>query len=166
MSKRIGSSCRTANGACSWGLGRAQGSCAQQPAMVVRALAHRGASVLMLRRASGDSLGGCWELPGGKVDELDDGAEHPLEALAREFDEECGLKFRGTPRLIASAPRVTPKGKLVQELTYLAEVADGAERLSQEHDEARWHPLQEPAPGQLTEAAADGLALLRAGPAV
>jgi 8-oxo-dGTP diphosphatase len=129
---------------------------------VVRALAYRGASVLMLRRATGDSLGGCWELPGGKLDELEDRTEYPLEALAREFEEECGLKLRGTPRLIASAPRVSPKGKLVQELTYLAEVADGAERLSHEHDEARWHPLHELAPGQLTEATADGLAALRA----
>jgi 8-oxo-dGTP diphosphatase len=129
---------------------------------VVRALAHRGASVLMLRRAPGDSLEGCWELPGGKVDELEDRAEHLLEALAREFEEECGLRLRGTPRLIASAPRVSPEGKLVREFTYLAEVGDGAARLSNEHDEARWHPLHEPAPGQLTEAAADGLAALRA----
>jgi hypothetical protein len=55
--------------------------------------------------------------------------------LAREFEEERGLELRGTPRLIASTPRVSPNGRLVQELTYLAEVADGAERLSHEHDQ-------------------------------
>lgn len=166
MSERSGISRRTAKRAYSWSPGRAQGvrsgGCPQQPVTVVRALAHRDASVLMLRRASGDSLEGCWELPGGKVDELEDRAENPLEALAREFEEECGLKLRGTPRLIVSAPRMSPKGKLVHELTYLAEVGDGEARLSSEHDEARWHPLYEPAPGQLTEAAADGLAALRA----
>jgi 8-oxo-dGTP diphosphatase len=129
---------------------------------VVRALAHRGASVLVLRRASGDSLGGCWELPGGKVDEFEDRAEDPLEALKRELEEECGLTLRGTPQLIASTQRVSPNGKLVRELTYLAEVAGGAERLSHEHDEAHWHSLHEPAPGQFTEAAADALAALRA----
>jgi 8-oxo-dGTP pyrophosphatase MutT (NUDIX family) len=115
----------------------------------------------MLRRVVGDSLGGCWELPGGKVDELADRWEAPLEALARELDEECGLKLLGTPRLIASAPRVSPKGKLVHELTYMADIADGTEQLSHEHDRVCWHALHEPAPGQLTEAALEGLAALR-----
>ncbi len=133
-----------------------------QPVTVVRALAHRGDSVLMLRRASGDSLAGCWELPGGKVDELADRPEEPLEALGREFHEECGLELLGTPRLLASAPRVSPNGKLVHELMYVAEIADGTEQLSDEHDQARWQPLHEPAPGNLTEAAAAGLAALRA----
>lgn len=133
-----------------------------QRVTVVRAVARRGSSVLMLRRAASDSLGGCWELPGGKVDVLDDRTEHPLEALAREFEEECGLRLRGTPRLIATTPRVSPRGKLVQELTYLAEVADGRERLSAEHDAVRWHPVDEPVSGPLTPAAADGLAALRA----
>ncbi len=115
----------------------------------------------MLRRAAGDSLGGRWELPGGKVDELGDRWEAPLEALARELEEECGLRLSGTPQLIASAPRVSPNGKVVHELTYVAEIADGREQLSDEHDGVCWHLLDEPAPGQLTEAAADGLAALR-----
>ena len=121
----------------------------------------RDGQILLIKRLKPPEAG-CWSLPGGKVDELQDRAERPLEALAREFEEECGLTLRGTPRLIASAPRVSPNGRLVQELTYLAEVADGAERISHEHDQARWHPLNEPVPGQLTEAAADGLAALRA----
>jgi 8-oxo-dGTP pyrophosphatase MutT (NUDIX family) len=166
MSERIGTSCTTAQRSCSCDLARPQGltagSWAREPVTVVRALARRGTSVLMLRRAAGDSLGGCWELPGGKLDELADRSEHPLEALAREFEEECGLTLRGTPRLIASTSRVSPKGKLVQELTYVADAADGAERLSHEHDALCWHPLNDRAPGQLTEAAAHGLAVLSA----
>jgi 8-oxo-dGTP diphosphatase len=134
--------------------------------VVVRALAHRGARVLMLRRAGRDSFGGCWELPGGKVDEFEGRTEFPLEALAREFEEECGLELRGTPRLISSTRRMSPNGKHLQELTYLAEAADGAERLSDEHDHARWEPLHELAPGELTAAAAAGLAALRARVAV
>ncbi len=145
--------------------GRPSGGCAREPVTVVRALAHRGAGVLMLRRSSGDSLGGCWELPGGKVNALAGRAEHPLEALAREFEEECGLRLRGTPRLIASRPRVSPRGTLLKELTYVAEVAEGTEQLSGEHDAARWHLPDDPAPLRLTEAAAEGLAALRAGAA-
>jgi 8-oxo-dGTP diphosphatase len=141
---------------------RGHGRRAHPPITVVRALARRGHSVLMLRRAGGDSLGGCWELPGGKVDERDHGAEHPLEALARELHEECGLHLRGTPQLIATTPRVSPSGRLMRELTYVADVADGTERLSDEHDQACWQPLQAPAPGRLTEAAHDGLRALRA----
>ncbi|MGO9752749.1 MAG: NUDIX hydrolase [Solirubrobacteraceae bacterium] len=165
MRERVGISCNASGRAYSGNLERARGATAggraQPPVTVVRALARRGASVLMLRRAVGDSLGGCWELPGGKVDELADRWEVPLEALARELEEECGLKFRGTPQLIASAPRVSPKGKLVRELTFVGEIADGREQLSHEHDQVCWHRLHEPAPGQLTEAAADGLAALR-----
>jgi 8-oxo-dGTP diphosphatase len=116
----------------------------------------------MLRRARQDSLGGCWELPGGKVDSGRDGSEHPVRALAREVQEECGLTLCGTPRLIAATPRISPTGRPLRELTFLADVADGTERLSDEHDRACWHPLHEPAPGELTEAAADGLAALRA----
>ena len=141
---------------------RRQARCAPQMVTVVRALAHRGDRVLMLRRAYGDSLGGCWELPGGKVDYTGDRHEEPLEALAREFQEECGLELQGTPQLLATAPRVSPSGKLVQELTYVTEAAEGIERLSSEHDAARWQPLNEPAPSNLTEAAAAGLAALRA----
>lgn len=144
---------------------RGHGHRARPPITVVRALARRGLSVLMLRRAGGDSLGGCWELPGGKVDHLVHRSEHPVEALARELHEECGLQLRGTPRLIASTPRVSPGGRLMRELTYIADVGEGAERLSDEHDEARWQPLHAPAPGPLTDAAHDGLRALRAAAA-
>ncbi len=112
----------------------------------------------MLRRAAGDSLGGWWELPGGKVDAADD---HPVEALAREIREECGLRLCGTPRLIATTPRVTPRGRSLRELTFLAEVAEGTERLSVEHDAVRWHPVDRPLPDRHTDAAADGIAALR-----
>ena len=81
--------------------------------MVVRALARRGDRVLMLRRARGDSFGGCWETPGGKVDVHAGVCERPLDALAREFREESGLELLGTPELIATARRVSPKGKRV-----------------------------------------------------
>ena len=129
-----------------------------EPVTVVRALARRGSTVLMVRRAASDSLGGCWELPGGKVDAGDD---HPVQALAREIREECGLHLCGTPRLIATTPRVSPRGTRLRELTFLADVTEGTERLSVEHDAVRWHPVDTPLPNRHTDAAADAIAALR-----
>lgn len=51
------------------------------------ALIRRDSRYLFVRRRSGGDLGGCWELPGGKVDE----GESPEEALRRELAEELGV---------------------------------------------------------------------------
>jgi 8-oxo-dGTP pyrophosphatase MutT (NUDIX family) len=132
-----------------------------EPVTVVRVLARRGDRVLMLRRAAGDSLGGCLEFPGGKVDRLDDGRlERPIVALRRELHEEAGVQCAGRPRLLARAQRVSPKGKKVCELLYEAELADGDVRLSHEHDEWVWHPLSGPVPGEVTDSVCDGLSAL------
>lgn len=128
---------------------------------VVRALARRGDRVLMLRRARGDSFGGCWETPGGKVDVHASVCERPLDALAREFREETGLELLGTPELIATARRVSPKGKRVFELTFLAEASAGEPTLSPEHDAASFTAVDD-APRELTDAGSDALATLRA----
>jgi 8-oxo-dGTP diphosphatase len=128
---------------------------------VVRALARRGEHVLMLRRALGDSFGGCWEIPGGKVDVHAGVRDRPLDALAREFREETGLGLLGTPELIATARRVSPKGTRVFELTFLAEVCAGEPTLSAEHDAASFTAADD-APGELTHAGSDALAALRA----
>jgi 8-oxo-dGTP diphosphatase len=128
---------------------------------VVRVLARRGDRVLMLRRAAEDSLGGCLEFPGGKVDRLDDGRlEAPVVALRRELREEAGVELAGRPRLVAQARRVSPKGKRVSEFLYEAELADGDLRLSDEHDEWVWHPLDGPVPREVTDGVPEGLAAL------
>jgi len=51
------------------------------------ALIRRDDRLLFVRRPPGGDLGGCWELPGGKVD----AGERPPEALRRELDEELGI---------------------------------------------------------------------------
>lgn len=52
------------------------------------ALIRDGSRFLFVKRPPGGDLGGCWELPGGKVDP----GELPNEALARELREELGIR--------------------------------------------------------------------------
>jgi 8-oxo-dGTP diphosphatase len=52
--------------------------------------------VLLARRTEGRDLAGLWEFPGGKVDP----GETPLQALARELEEELGVHVQATEPLI------------------------------------------------------------------
>ena len=45
--------------------------------------------MLLAQRPEGESLGGFWEFPGGKVEEF----EEPIEALDRELREELGVSI-------------------------------------------------------------------------
>jgi 8-oxo-dGTP diphosphatase len=53
--------------------------------------------VLLARRTEGRDLAGLWEFPGGKVDP----GEKPLQALARELEEELGIHVQDAEPLIA-----------------------------------------------------------------
>jgi 8-oxo-dGTP diphosphatase len=53
--------------------------------------------VLLARRTEGRDLAGQWEFPGGKVDP----GETPLQALARELEEELGIHLQSAEPLIA-----------------------------------------------------------------
>ncbi|WP_236576416.1 NUDIX domain-containing protein [Streptomyces sp. HF10] len=57
---------------------------------MVGAVVSGAGRVLLVRRKPGDSLGGLWELPSGKVEE----GEGLLEALYRGTAEEIGLAVR------------------------------------------------------------------------
>ena len=52
--------------------------------------------VLLARRTEGRDLAGLWEFPGGKVDP----GETPLQALARELEEELGIRVQASEPLI------------------------------------------------------------------
>jgi len=53
--------------------------------------------VLLARRTEGRDLAGLWEFPGGKVDP----GETPMQALARELNEELGIHVQAAEPLIA-----------------------------------------------------------------
>lgn len=55
---------------------------------VVAAISLKGSKVLIARRAINQSLPGKWEFPGGKIES----GETPQESLAREIEEEFGVK--------------------------------------------------------------------------
>lgn len=56
-------------------------------------LEHQG-RILICRRAEGDSHSGKWEFPGGKIEP----GETPEQALARELEEELGIRARIGPQ--------------------------------------------------------------------
>jgi len=79
-----------------------------------------------------------WDIPGGR---MNTGATL-LDNLAREIDEETGLRLTSVPRLIAAQDILPTPEKHVVRLTYIGE-ADGELRLSDEHDGFRWVSMEE-----------------------
>lgn len=57
---------------------------------VTAAVVRKGGSVLLMRRAPGQSNAGLWEFPGGKLEP----GETPRQCLEREMREETGVEGR------------------------------------------------------------------------
>ncbi|HEX9932920.1 MAG TPA: (deoxy)nucleoside triphosphate pyrophosphohydrolase [Allosphingosinicella sp.] len=71
--------------------------------VVAAALVDGDGRVLLQQRPAGGAMAGLWEFPGGKVEE----GELPEAALARELDEELGIRVGRealVPACFASAP--------------------------------------------------------------
>jgi 8-oxo-dGTP diphosphatase len=66
--------------------------------------------VLLARRTEGRDLAGLWEFPGGKVDP----GETPLQALARELEEELGIHVQSTEPLICVPQQYRDKRILLE----------------------------------------------------
>ena len=89
---------------------------------------------LIAQRANHQHMGGCWEFPGGKVDD----GESPEAALVREIQEELGISISVNAFLDRST---TPVGDNDIDLAcYLVTSAD-VPRHSTDHDELRWVPF-------------------------
>ncbi len=67
-----------------------QASPADSSPVSVAAIIVRGNRVLVAKRKPGGDLGGLWEFPGGKREP----GERNEDAIARELDEEFGVKAR------------------------------------------------------------------------
>ncbi len=102
--------------------------------VAVAAVIFRGDRVLAMRRsASKDAGAGLWETLSGRVEP----DEQPLDALAREIEEECGLEVRVDDRPVdAYVARRNETPLLV--LVYRAEWVSGEVRRSGEHDAHAW----------------------------
>ena len=109
-----------------------------------------GGRCLLLRRSPANrSYVGYWEWPGGKVDPGEDFAS----AVARETKEETDLEVELTG--LAGATSFTiPEGEVVL-LCMQARITGGSIRLSHEHDQHAWVPLNEFAEWKLSDAVRD-----------
>lgn len=118
--------------------------------------------VLLVQRASHDSMPNKWEIPGGAVDDN----EIVLGGLVREVWEESGLKVR---RFIASvgvgeglaagAVFQTRRGSFIFKLTFVVEVEDSAvvKLDPNEHQDYVW-ATEEECRAKLVDRASDGKA--------
>lgn len=102
--------------------------------VAVAVVIRRGGTLLAMRRAPTKDAGpGLWEALSGRVNE----GEAPLEAAAREVDEESGLAVRIEPRPLSSYP-ATRLGLPMIVIVYAADHMGGEVTLSEEHDRYRW----------------------------
>lgn len=108
--------------------------------MVVAAVVRRGPKIMMARRAAHCRHAGCWEFPGGKVEE----GESSRQALCRELEEELSLTVE-VGELLATVgnERITMQA-------FSARIVAGEPSL-RDHDQLDWFLPQELGELQMTE---------------
>lgn len=102
--------------------------------VAVAAVVVRDGRVLAMRRsATKDAGAGLWETLSGRVEP----DEQPLDAVAREIDEECGLTVRVRPRPVDAY--VARRGAApMTVIVYRADWMAGEVQRSAEHDAHAW----------------------------
>ena len=107
----------------------------RRPQLAVSAVIFRDGKILLLRRAKSPGHG-FWSLPGGRVEF----GESLHVALAREVDEEAGLKID----IVALAgwrevlPGAGGSGGHYLIMSFAARWVAGEPRLNEEHDDFKW----------------------------
>ena len=99
--------------------------------LVVAGVIEHNGRVLIARRRKGDVLGGKWEFPGGKVRP----GESPEESLARELEEELGIKVRVGEYICSS--RFDYPHASIELVAYRVSFLSGRIRLA-DHDKVVW----------------------------
>ena len=103
--------------------------------------------LLLVRRAH-EPYRGCWDIPGGFLEE----GEQPLDGLRRELLEETGLEIEPGDYLGAWVDRYgdDPGSQFTLNLYWRARVVRGEERPDDDVTELRWFPRDElPPPEEL-----------------
>jgi 8-oxo-dGTP diphosphatase len=96
--------------------------------------------VLLARRA-GEPRAGCWDAPGGFLEEW----EHPLDALRRELREETGLEIEPLDFLGVWVDRYgdAPDARATLNLYWTARAVSGEEAPADDVSELRWFARDE-----------------------
>jgi 8-oxo-dGTP pyrophosphatase MutT (NUDIX family) len=105
---------------------------------VAAVIVEDGRVLAMRRSATKDAGAGLWETLSGRVEP----GEQPLDALAREIDEECGLRVRIHPRPV-DAYVARRGGAPMTVIVYRADRVAGEVRRSDEHDAHAWWTPEE-----------------------
>lgn len=92
------------------------------PIVVAAGVVYLDGKILAARRKSGAHLAGLWEFPGGKLQE----DESPEACLAREFEEELGVRVRAGRVLEVIHHRYPDRAVLL--LFYACELIEGDPR--------------------------------------
>ena len=98
---------------------------------VTGAIILKDKKVLIMRRAPGENFAGYWELPGGKIEEV----ETPEDCLIRELKEELFVEIKVKQFFCESIYEYTQGN--IQLLTYIVEITKGNIHLSV-HDKFEW----------------------------
>jgi 8-oxo-dGTP diphosphatase len=105
------------------------------PAAVALVLTREG--VLLTRRAH-PPYAGTWDLPGGFLE----AGESPPVALARELEEELGVRARPVRLIGIVTDEYGPKGFSILTLIYRVALTAGRLRPADDVAEARWFPVR------------------------
>ena len=102
--------------------------------VVAGAVIRNNGTVLLLKRAQSDYLGGIYELPSGAVE----AGETLDQALRREVAEETGLEVVGIGPYLGHFDYSSGSGILTRQLNFLVTVRPAAVALSPEHETFAW----------------------------